>query len=309
MAFTLNLGADGSLTDDGLELPSGPLHQRYDTRFGPKPVGAIDMPGVTRPNSYTFNQWYGVPAYVSQASGAPAIEGWNYQSPVPVDSGGGSSPQDTYDSFNNYGLGNTSAMGQTYPTAPASQSYNNPYGGFQATDPNYPQPNAAMAASAQADLAGIPSDHESKDKWYRKYERQGEAYRQILANALGVLGKDTLDPVQALGKNLQTQGMNQQTQEFGPNDFNQMITSRNQNLSQLLQAQEAARGARGIYQGVETASQRARTSMVNQAVAAYQPMAYQQRKQQEDMIDQLLMSITQQQLAAEESVATPGRRM
>lgn len=125
---------------------------------------------------------------------------------------------------------------------------------------------------------------------------------------LGLTGEyEALDPLVRLQELLQQQYNNYQIQN-NQGLVDQMFQGRNQSLNNLLQAQSAAMGTPGLYQGVMGANEASRDTLMNQARAAYKPLESAMEQQYQAQNQQLLATLQQLQAQTEATVRSMGKQ-
>lgn len=193
-----------------------------------------------------------------------------------------------------------------------------------------PMGNEAQASKINELLKGLQYDRPWRDE-EREYLSTAGALREAIGAAYGIntggrigmldadaakkrkeeLGLtgdyDALDPVVQLEQQLEDRYRNYQMQQ-NQGLMNQMFQGRNQALNNMLQAQSAAMGTPGLYQGVIGANEASRDTLMNQAKAAYKPIQSAMEQQYEQANQQLLATLQQLQAQTEATVRSVGKQ-
>jgi len=151
--------------------------------------------------------------------------------------------------------------------------------------------------------------HSSKRKWYRQYRNWADAWRTYTQQALGMGGRDALDPLAQLQRQLgEYIDPARIGQIFSQNyDFDPMVGAQQQALGSALQQRAAAMGLGGAFGGVMEEAHRARSSMASQSLAAYRPQAWQAQQEIQGHTSQLLDALARAEFEAEAATEAAGR--
>lgn len=149
----------------------------------------------------------------------------------------------------------------------------------------------------------------TKKKWYRDYRKWAKYWREGTEEAMGYGKGPATDPLAQLqtalmGKVDMNQIQNGYSQGYDPSG---LVGAQNKAMAATLNQRAAGMGVGGAYDAVMNASNSSRQTLINQAMAAYRPQAYEAQQQLTQNSDQLLQAIQQANLEAQKSLAASGR--
>ena len=135
----------------------------------------------------------------------------------------------------------------------------------------YQAPDLAQTLSGLSDeYSKINTKHVANKKWYRKYQRWSEFWRDTTQGALyGLNGGPATDPLANLQSQLLTQYQQNQAGYSPDYNFKPMVNARNTALSTALRQRGAGMGMQNLYNPTIDAATNARQTLVNQSMAAY----------------------------------------